>query len=52
MTEVRRDHASFERTDSLPPEDAFVIAVQLCPFPVHKLWEDDRLAPVAGISDR
>jgi AraC-like DNA-binding protein len=49
VTEVRCEHPTFERTDSLPPEDAFVLAVQLRPFPVHELWEDGRRAPVTGL---
>lgn len=49
VTEVRCDHPTHERTGSLPAEDAFVVAVQLRPFPVHELWEDNRLAPVTAL---
>jgi AraC family transcriptional regulator len=50
VTEVRTDHATFERTDSLPPDDAFVVAIQLRPFPVHELWEDGRRAPITALN--
>ncbi len=50
VTEIRSTLITHERSDSLPPDDAFGIAVQLRPFPAHEWWEEGRQAPVGGLA--
>ncbi len=49
VTEVHSDHATHDRSDPLPPADAFGVALQLRDFPVHEWWEDGRAAPVSAL---
>ena len=36
-------------SDPLPPEDSFVVAVQLRDYPVHRWWEHGRPAPTSAL---
>lgn len=49
LAEVRLDRPTHQRSDPLPPDESFVIAVQLRDFPVHEWWEDGRQAPLAAL---
>lgn len=49
VTEVRSEQPTQERSDPLPPQDAFAVAVQLRDFPVHEWWEGGRQAPVTAL---
>lgn len=50
IVEVRLDRPTHARSDSLAPEDTFGAALQLRDYPVHEWWEDNRPAPVTGLS--
>jgi AraC family transcriptional regulator len=50
VAEVRLEHPTYERSDPLPPSDAFVVAVQLRDYPVHEWWEDGRRAPIRSLT--
>ena len=50
VTEVRLERPTHERSDSLPGEDTYAVAVQLRDFPKHEWWEDGRQAPVLPIA--
>ena len=49
ITEVRSDRPTQERSDPLPPLEAYGVGVQLRDFPVHEWWEDGRQAPVVAL---
>jgi AraC-like DNA-binding protein len=44
VTEIRGDVPDHQKTNSIPPEDAFLIGLQLRDFPGHEYWEDGRPA--------
>ena len=48
-TEVRSDHPKFEMSDTIPQEDAFLVALQVREFPVHEYWEGGRQTPVTSL---
>jgi len=45
LTEIRSDHPTHDISDPIPPENAFLIALQLRDFPDHKYWEEGRQFP-------
>jgi AraC family transcriptional regulator len=49
FTEIRSDHPTHAISDSIPREDAFLIALQLRDFPDHKYWEEGRQFPVFSL---
>lgn len=49
VTEVRSDNPRPAMSESIPREDAFLVALQLREFPVHEYWEDGRQAPVTSL---
>jgi AraC family transcriptional regulator len=49
VVEVRSEQPTFELTDSLPPEDALIAALQLRDFPMQEFWENGRAAPMTSL---
>jgi len=49
VTKVRCDEPDYSLSDPLPPEDAFIIALQLRDYPVHEYWEDGRNTQVTSL---
>ncbi|HET6842848.1 MAG TPA: AraC family transcriptional regulator, partial [Candidatus Angelobacter sp.] len=49
VTEVRCDNPLPGMSGSIPPEDAFLVALQLRDVPNCKYWEDSRQAPVCDL---
>ncbi len=49
VTEVQAENPEHRLSDSIPREDAFLITLQLRPYPVHEYWEDGRRAPLASL---
>ncbi|GGF32139.1 transcriptional regulator [Aliidongia dinghuensis] len=45
VIEVRNDNPEFAQSGSLPFEDAYVVALMLRDYPIHRYWEDGRAAP-------
>jgi AraC family transcriptional regulator len=49
VTELRSDNPQYGLSSSLVREDAFLVALQLRDYPVHKYWEDGRAAPATAL---
>jgi len=49
VTEIRGDTTQNAMSESIPREDAFLIALQLRDYPRHQYWEDGRQAPIADL---
>jgi AraC-like DNA-binding protein len=49
VTEIRSEAPTFELSDALPWEDAYLVGLQLQDFPKHELWEDGVQAPVTDL---
>lgn len=49
VTELRYDGWDFGMTDPVRNEDAFLVGLQLRPYPVHQIWVDGREMPVYNV---
>lgn len=50
VTEIRSDDPRFAVSGSIPPEDAFLVALQVREYPNQEYWEDGRQAPVRTLA--
>jgi AraC family transcriptional regulator len=48
VIETRSDNPAFAQSGSLPPEDAYVVALKLRDFPSYRYWEEGRSAPLGS----
>lgn len=49
VTELRSDRPRIGKTESIPPEDAFLVALQLRDYPHHQYWEDGKQASIGDL---
>lgn len=49
VTELRYDGSDFGMTEPVLNEDAFLIGLQLRPYPLHQLWIEGREVPVYNV---
>jgi AraC-like DNA-binding protein len=49
VTEIRDDDPVQRMSESIPREDAFLVAVMMRDFPAHEYWEDGKKAPVSSL---
>ncbi len=49
VTEVAAENPEHRLSDPIPPQDAFIVALQLRDYPEHKFWENGRHAPLAAL---
>lgn len=49
VTELRYDGHNFGMTDPVVREDAFLVGLQLRPYPLHQLWFEGKEVPVYNV---
>ena len=47
--EFRCDNPALGQSGSIPPEDAYAVALQLRDYPSHHYWEEGRPAPIYSL---